>query len=97
MSARAFGDLLGPIALAVLIGGWALAVLAFLLVGTETCTDVAVPLAGEVRACTDTTPSAVILMAVMGFGATIGSLFLWALRHVLGVLSGIEENTRTRR
>jgi hypothetical protein len=72
-------------------------VLAFFLVGTETCTDVAVPLAGNVRACTDTTPSAVILLTVMGFAATIGSLFLWALRHLLGVLSAIEENTRTSR
>ena len=36
---------------------------------------------------------AVILLTVVGFGATVGSLFLWALRHLLTVLSEIEENT----
>jgi hypothetical protein len=97
MTARAFGDLLGPLALVVLIGGWALAVLAFFVIGTETCSDVTVPIAGTVRACQDTTPNAVILLTVIGFSATLGSVFLWGLRHLLIVLSQIEENTAARR
>jgi hypothetical protein len=91
MDARAFGNLLGPLSLLVLVGGWVLAGAAFFVVGTETCTQVA----GVVEACQDTTPNAVILLTVIGFGATIGSLFLWALRHVLVVLSEIESNTRS--
>lgn len=97
MSARAFGDLLGPLALLVLVGGWILAIVAFFVVGTETCTDVTLPVAGVVRACQDTTPNAVILLTVIGFGATVGSLFLWALRHLIVVLTEIEENTAGRR
>jgi hypothetical protein len=92
MSAREFGDLLNRLALAVLLGGWALGVLAFFVIGTETCTEVA----GAVRVCQGTTPNAVILLTVIGFGATVGSLFLWAFRHVLEVLSDIEENTKAR-
>ena len=70
---------------------------AFLVVGTETCSEVTVPLVGVVKACQDTTAEAVILLTVVGFGATVGSLFLWALRHVLVVLNQIEENTSARR
>ena len=97
MDARAFVNLLGPLAILVLMGGWVLAVIAFLVVGTETCSEVTLPLAGVVKACQDTTAEAVILLTVVGFGATVGSLFLWALRHVLVVLSQIEENTSARR
>lgn len=97
MTARAFGDLLGPLSIVVLVGGWVLAVVAFFVIGTETCTDVTVPIAGNVRACQDTTPSAVILLTVIGFGATLGSAFLLGLRHMLIVLSQIEENTSARR
>ena len=97
MDARAFVNLLGPLAILVLMGGWVLAVVAFLVVGTETCSEVTVPLVGVVKACQDTTGEAVILLTVVGFGATVGSLFLWALRHVLIVLSQIEENTSARR
>lgn len=96
MNARAFADLLWPVGWAVLIGGWVLAVLAFFVVGTETCSEVTVPVVGVIKACQDTTSEAVILLTVIGFGATIGSLFLWALRHVLGVLNEINENTRSR-
>jgi len=97
MDARAFGNLLGLLALFVLVGGWALAVVAFLVVGTQTCSEVTVPVVGVVKACQDTTAEAVILLTVVGFGATVGSLFLWALRHVLVVLNQIEENTSARR
>ena len=79
------------------MGGWVLAVVAFLVVGTETCSEVTVPVVGIMKACQDTTAEAVILLTVVGFGATVGSLFLWALRHVLVVLSQIEENTSARR
>jgi hypothetical protein len=97
MNARSFADLLAPLALLVLVGGWVLAVVAFFVVGTETCSTVEVPIAGVVEACQDTTPSAVILLTVIGFGATVGSLFLWALRHMLLALNQIEENTRSGR
>lgn len=94
MNSRTFADWLGPLAWLVLVGGWVLAVIAFFAIGTETCTTVEVPLAGLIEACTDTTAQSVILLVVIGFGATIGSLFLWALRHLLAVLSEIETNTR---
>lgn len=73
-----------------------LAVIAFAVIGTESCADVQVPLVGLIRACQDTTAQAIVLLTVIGFGATIGSLFLWALRHVLTVLNDIEINTRSR-
>ena len=97
MDARNFVNLLGTLSLVVSVGGWVLAVLAFLVVGTETCSEVTVPVVGIVKACQDTTAEAVILLTVVGFGATVGSLFLWALRHVLVVLNQIEENTSPRR
>jgi len=97
MNARSFADLLSLLALVVLIGGWVLAIVAFFVVGTETCSTVEVPIAGVVEACQDTTPSAVILLTVIGFGATIGSLFIWALRYILVALNQIEENTRSER
>lgn len=97
MDARNFVNLLGTLSLAVLVGGWVLAVVAFLVIGTETCSEVTVPVVGVVKACQDTTAEAIVLLTVVGFGATVGSLFLWALRHVLAVLSQIEENTSTRR
>jgi hypothetical protein len=97
MDGRAFVNLLGPLAVAVLAGGWALAVEAFFVVGTETCTQVSLPVAGSVEACQDTTPNAVILLTVIGFGATIGALFFWALRHLMGLLADIADNTRPPR
>lgn len=97
MNARAFEEWLGPLALVVLVGGWALAVVAFFVVGTETCTEVSLGVAGSVQACTDTTANSVILLTVIGFGATVGSLFLWALHHILAALNEIAENTRAGR
>jgi hypothetical protein len=94
MSSNSYTNLLGPLAAAVFIGGWILAVVAFLVIGTETCTTVNVPLAGPIKACQDTTSSAVILLTVIGFAATVGSLFLLALRQVLRTLENIESNTR---
>jgi hypothetical protein len=94
MTARDYARWLGPIAAVVLVAGWVLAVVAFVAIGTETCTEVTVPLAGGVKACTDTTTSSVILAVVIAFAATIGSLFLFALRFLLLTLAEIEENTR---
>jgi hypothetical protein len=96
MDSRTFAGWLNPLAWLVLVGGWVLAVIAFFAIGAETCTTVEVPLAGLIEACTDTTAQSVILLVVIGFGATIGSLFLWALRHLLSVLSEIETNTKPR-
>src|SRR5439155_10364262 len=66
MNARSFSALLGPAAWAVLVGGWVLATAAFLAIGTESCTTVAVPVAGTIDACQDTTASAVIMLTVIG-------------------------------
>lgn len=96
MNARAFANWLAPIAWLVLVGGWIIAVIAFLAIGTETCTTVAVPLGGQVKACTDTTSSSVILFTVIGFAATLGSVFLFALRYMLLAMESIAENTRQR-
>ncbi len=96
MDARTFIEWLNPLAWLVLIGGWLLAVIAFVAIGTETCSTVEVTLVGPIEACTDTTAQSVILLVVIGFGATIGSLFLWALRHLLLAVSAIEANTRSR-
>lgn len=93
MDARRFAGVLGPIALAVLIGGWALAVVAFFVIGTETCTALNLGIAGRAQVCQDTTAGAVILLTVIGFAATVGSMFLLALRFMLLVLDDIKTNT----
>lgn len=93
MTASDFTRWLGPLALVVLIGGWVLAVVAFLAVGSETCTTVQVPVAGPIEACTDTRATAVILLSVIGFGATVSAVFLLGLRYLLGSLNEIEANT----
>jgi hypothetical protein len=69
---------------------------AFLVIGSETCTTVAVPLAGPIEACTDTAATSVVLLVVIGFAATVGSLFLFALRFLLLTMADIEDNTRRR-
>jgi len=94
MTARGYARWLAPLSVAVLVGGWVLAVVAYVAIGTETCTTVTVPLAGGVEACTDTTTSSVVLAVVIGFAATVGSLFLFALRFLLLTLAEIENNTR---
>ena len=96
MSARDYARWLGPLSVIVFVGGWVLAVVAFLAIGSETCTTVAVPLAGPIEACTDTAATSVVLLVVIGFAATVGSLFLFALRFLLLTLADIEDNTRRR-
>jgi len=96
MTSRAFANLLGPLGWLVLVGGWVLAVVAFLVIGTENCAAVQVPLAGDLEVCQDTTSQAVVLLTVIGFAATVGSLFLWALRYMLALMDEIEANTRSR-
>jgi hypothetical protein len=93
MDARGFAGILGPLALGVLVGGWVLAVAAFFVIGTETCSQVNLGIAGRAQVCTDTTSSAVILLTVIGFAATVGSFFLMALRFMLLVLDDIKTNT----
>ena len=94
MDARSFAALLNPLAAAVFVGGWILAVVTFFIIGTETCATVAVPLAGPIEVCQDTTPNAVILLTVIGFAATVGSLVLLAARYMLLTLAEIADNTR---
>jgi hypothetical protein len=91
MDARQFARLLNPLAALVLVGGWILAVATFFIIGTETCAEVAVPLAGPIEVCQDTTPNAVILLTVIGFAATVGSLFLWALSHMIKLLADLAD------
>jgi hypothetical protein len=96
MEAKPFAGLLAPLAALVFVAGWVLAVAAFFVIGTETCAQVNLGIAGRVEVCQDTTSSAVILLTVIGFAASVGSLFLLALRYVILAMAGIEENTRNR-
>jgi hypothetical protein len=97
VSAREFARWLVPIGWIVLVGGWAVAIVSFFAIGTETCTMVDVPIVGgAVEACTDTTTSAVTLTVVVGFAATLGSVFLWALRYMLLAMESVADNTRSR-
>jgi hypothetical protein len=88
-----FPELLGPLAALVFVGGWVLAVAAFFIIGTETCADVKVPLAGSLEVCQDTTASTVLVVAVIGFLATIGAVVLYGMRLLL--LAVIEQNNRS--
>jgi hypothetical protein len=97
MSAQDYIRWLGPVAAIVFVLGWVLAIGAFFVVGDETCTTTNLGIAGQVETCTDTTAVSVILVMVIGFGATLGSLFLLGLRYVLSSLDSIEENTRRGR
>jgi hypothetical protein len=97
MDTRTYANLLGPLAVAVFIGGWILAVVAFFAIGTETCTDLSLGIAGRAQVCTDTTSSAVVLLTVIGFAATVGSMFLLALRFMLITLDDIREKLEVRR
>ena len=76
------------------IGGWVLAVVTFFVIGTQSCGDVQVPLAGKLQVCQDTTSNAVILLTVIGFAATVGSIFLFALRVMILAMADVAENTR---
>ena len=97
MTSDSYTRLLVPLAAFVFIGGWVLAVVAYLVIGTETCANVQVPLAGTLEVCQDTTSNAVILLTVIGFSATVGSMFLLGLHFMLRTLAEIESNTRKGR
>ncbi len=81
--ARAYAQLLGPLSALVFVGGWILAVVAFFVIGTDTCAEVVLPLAGGVEVCQDTTASTVLVVAVIGFMATIGGMVLLGMRFLL--------------
>jgi hypothetical protein len=76
------------------VAGWVLAVVAFFVIGTETCATTEIPLAGPIEVCQDTTPNAVILLTVIGFAATVGSLFLWALRYMILLMAELVDSRR---
>lgn len=92
MTSARFAGLLAPLSAAVFGGGWTLAVVAFFVIGTETCADVQVPLAGSLEVCQDTTASTVLVLAVIGFLATIGSLVLLGMRFLLLTIADIGQN-----
>ena len=94
MTPASYTRLLVPLSALVFVGGWVLAVVAFFVIGTETCANVQVPLAGAINVCQDTTSNAVILLTVIGFAATVGSMFLLGLHFMLRTLTDIESNTR---
>jgi hypothetical protein len=94
MNPASYTRLLVPLAGLVFVGGWVLAVVAFFVIGTETCAQVQIPLAGSIEVCQDTTANAVILLTVIGFAATVGSMFLLGLHFMLRTLGDIESNTR---
>lgn len=83
MTPRRVARLLRPIAAVVFFGGWAFAIAAFFIVGTETCAETQVPLVGAVQTCTDTTLTVLVIVATIGFAATVGSLVLWALSYAV--------------
>jgi hypothetical protein len=93
MTAAGYTRLLLPLAALVFAGGWVLAAVAFFVIGTQSCANVQVPLAGTLQVCQET-PNAVIMLTVIGFAATVGSLFLVGLHFLLLTLEGIESNTR---
>jgi hypothetical protein len=94
MNPASYTRLLVPLAALVFVGGWVLAGVTFFVIGTESCAHVQVPLAGQLEVCQDTTSNAVIMLTVIGFAATVGSLFLLGLHFMLGTLADIESNTR---
>jgi predicted secreted protein len=96
MTPASYTRLLVPLAALVFFGGWVLAVVAYLVIGTETCADVQVPIAGTLQVCQDTTSSAVVMLTTIGFSATVGSMFLLGLHFMLRTLAEIESNTRKR-
>ena len=97
MSSSSFVQWLAPIAAVVFVGGWVLAIVAYIAVGDQTCTTTNIPLAGPIETCTDTTAVSVILVMIVGFASTLGSLMLLGLRFMLGTLDSIDENTRRGR
>lgn len=96
VNGRTFANWLVFAGWAVLVLGWIVAVVAFLVIGTEQCAKAALPLGGSIEICQDTTANAVVLLTVVGFAATVGSVFLWALRYIILAMQAIEENTRPR-
>jgi hypothetical protein len=95
MSGSNFVQWLAPLAAAVFIVGWVLGIVAFIAVGSESCTTTDLGIA-QAETCTDTTAVSIILLMVVGFGATLGALFLLGLRYMLSSLDAIEDNTRRR-
>ena len=86
---RAFARLLTPLSVVVFVGGWLLALIAFLVIGTQQCADVHAGLAGTLQVCQDTTSNAVIMLTVIGFAATVGAVFLLSMRFlILALLEG---------
>jgi hypothetical protein len=86
--------LLRPLAAAVLVLGWVLAVVAYFAIGTETCVTTQIPIVGGIETCQDTTATAIIMVLAIGFGATLAAVLLWTLGQVLRVMAEIAENTR---
>jgi hypothetical protein len=97
LSSRQFAGLLVYAGWVVLVGGWALAIAAFFIIGRESCATVQLPLAGPLDICQDTTPQAIIVLAVVGLGATLGSIFLWSIRYLLLAAEAIEASNRGRK
>jgi hypothetical protein len=96
MTSRDFARWLAPIAAFVFVGGWIFGVVAFLVVGDETCTTTNLGIAGQVVTCTDTTAVSVILLMIVGLGATLGSLWLLCLRFLILSMAEVAENTQRR-
>lgn len=88
---------LRPIAALVFVGGWVMAIAAYFIIGTETCATTDVPLVGAIETCTDTTSTVIVIVVAIGFAATVGSLALLVLSHVVDSLREIEANTRKER
>jgi hypothetical protein len=85
---------LRPLAAAVFLAGWAMAIASFFIIGTETCVTTNVPIVGGIETCQDTTSTAVVVVAAIGFGSTAASLVIWSISFVLIALEDIAANTR---
>ena len=96
MTARDFAGWLTPLAAVVFVGGWILGIVAYFVVGDETCTTTTIAIA-EAETCTDTTAVSVILLMIVGLGATLGSLWLLCLRFLILGIAEIAENTQRGR
>lgn len=83
MDNASFTRLLGPLSVAVFVGGWILAIASYFIVGTETCATVPVPLVGELEACQDTSATAILLVIIVGFVATVSATLLFAMHLIL--------------
>lgn len=83
MDTDSLARLLRPVSVLLFVGGWAFAIASYFIVGTETCASSQVPLVGAIETCADTTSTTYVIVAAIGFSATIGALILWTMSALI--------------